>query len=143
MKKLLLILTLSCWHLHALEVESTLRIYHDLFGSLLHKSHYSVYTDNRQLYTVFSKSSHISLTSNPSSADALVITKKSTLESISSANRKIILTTKYSLLRNSPKIIGAFYWRKGRAQLLFVKKRLERSGISLPGKYRKYTVNAL
>ena len=143
MKKLLLIFALSCWHLSALEVRSTLKIYHDLFASLLHKSHYTIYTDDKELYRIFSKSSNISLVQTPSSADALIISKKSSLKYIPHSGRAIILATKYSLLHHSKNIIGAFYWRKGRAQLLFIKKRLKRLGISIPAKYLKYTVNAL
>ena len=143
MKKLLILCILSCWHLHALEVRSTLKIYHDLFTSLLHTSHYRIYTDDKSLYAVFSKSSKISLVQNPSSADALVISKRSSLEHIPHTGNAIVLATTYNLLRHSKYVIGAFYWRKGRAQILFVKKRLLHLGISLPGKYRKYTVDAL
>lgn len=143
MKKLLIFCILSCWHLHALEVRSTLKIYHDLFTSLLHTSHYHIYTDDKSLYAVFSKSNKISLVQDPSNADALVISKRSSLKHIPHTGNTIILATKYSLLQHSRHIIGAFYWRKGRAQLLFVKKRLQGLGISLPGKYRKYTVDTL
>ena len=144
MRRILFLSLLLCWQLNALDVASTLKIYHGLFSSLLNRAHYTIYTDDQELRDVFAKSSKISITSTPVSADIIVVSKRSTLPKITSTvQHTITIATKYTLLRKSKHIACAFYWRKGRAQLLFIKSRLRKLGISLPSKYRKYTVEKL
>ena len=144
MKKVLFFLILFCWHLHALEVKSTLKIYHDIFTSITHKEHYTVYTDKKTYREVFAKSNRIRLTNDPSTADILLITQKDTLKKLQNRPIKgLLFTTKYNLLDNTEDIIGAFYWRKGRSQLLFIRKRLKAHGISLPPKYTQYIIDTL
>ncbi len=53
--------------------------------------------------------------------------------------KKVMIVTKYYLLRNYKNAVAAFYWYKGRPNILFIKERLERFGINLPEKYKKYT----
>jgi len=144
LRKVFSFLILFSWQTHALEVKSTLKIYHDIFTSLTHKERFSVYTESKIYKNVFSKSKRIILSRTPSSADIILITKKDTLRKLLKYTKKSILfTTKYNLLDNSDDIIGAFYWRKGRSQLLFIKNRLKKHGISLPGKYSKYIIDTL
>lgn len=40
-------------------------------------------------------------------------------------------------------IVGAFYWRKGRSQLLFIGKRLKNHDITLSSSYRKFIIEKL
>ncbi len=133
---------LSSWHLSALETSSTLKIYHNLFASILKKTTYAVYTDNTELRDAFSRSNRIRLSASPERTDIVVASKRST---VSQANRldKVTLVTKYSLLRGSPTAIGALYWRKGRSQLVFVKSRLKHFSISLPAVYRRFILDKL
>ena len=55
----------------------------------------------------------------------------------------ILFVTKYQLLKISEDVVGAFYWKKGRSQLLFIKKRLERHNIKLPTEYQNFMIDAL
>ncbi len=53
---------------------------------------------------------------------------------------KILFGTRYSHLKNSS-VIGAFFWQKGRPNILFYKKRLEKNSIELNPKFDKYIEN--
>jgi len=53
--------------------------------------------------------------------------------------KKVMIVTKYYLIRKYENAVAAFYWYKGRPNILFIKERLEKFGISLPAKYKKYT----
>jgi len=141
-------LILSCWHLYAMDRASTLQIYHKLLTSLAGKNLVSVYVADKAYLEVFATSSRIRLVPGMSQADVVLITsQKVLLESLSlyasHASRPVLFATDYRYLKKSENIVGAFYWRKGRTQLLFMRQRLKHQHISLPSIYAKYIVNNL
>lgn len=137
-------------HLYALERESTLKIYHGIFSALSSKTMNSVYTTDKEYRKVFSTSKRISLAKKPEESDIVLITNNVTLENIlkdyntdKSAKRPILFVTDYRFLKYSEEIIGAFYWRKGRSQLLFINKRLQQHNIQLPKAYKNFMIDEL
>ncbi|WP_457639709.1 hypothetical protein [Persephonella sp.] len=52
--------------------------------------------------------------------------------------RKLMVVTKYYLLKEYPNAVAAFYWHKGRPNIVFVYERLKNFGISISEKYIKY-----
>ncbi len=91
----------------------------------------SVYTTDKEYRKVFTASKRIFLSSSPEESDIILITNRLTLKTILkrnnvdiSAKKPILFVTDYRFLKVSEDIVGAFYWRKGRSQLLFIKKRL-------------------
>jgi len=137
--------------LHALERESTLKIYHKIFKALTSKVLVSVYTNDQEYRNVFKYSKYIILSRTLEGADIALITEERTLKSIlkkmkvNKEKEKMpkLFVTKYQFLKYSEDIIGASYWRKGRSQLLFIKKRLDKHYIILPREYRKFMVDEL
>jgi hypothetical protein len=55
-----------------------------------------------------------------------------------SCDGKIIFTNKYRLFMQEERILGAFFWQKGRPNIIFDKKRLERDNITLSPSFNKY-----
>jgi len=51
---------------------------------------------------------------------------------------KPILVLDYELLTKYSNAVSAFFWQKGRPNIVFIKKRLEKYSISLPSTYDKY-----
>jgi len=151
LRKLLVLLILLHGHLYALERESTLKIYHNIFHALSSKVKVSVYTSDKEYKEVFRHSKEITLSDNPEKTDIILITHESALneilytmsEEIHSTNQPIIFVTNYHFLKISDRIVGAFYWRKGRSQLLFIKNRLEQHEITLPEEYQKFMIDEL
>lgn len=148
MKKLLLIFIIIQAYLYGLDTKSTLNIYHEIFTSLLSQKPMIVYTKNKELSHVFKTSNKIVLSDNIKNATIILVTSQSDLIFIEKRLRNdishsIIFATDYRLLKKSKYIIGAFYWKKGRSQLLFIKRRLYKHNIHLPDKYRGYMVDEL
>lgn len=151
MKKIILILILGYGQLYGLDQESTLKFYHHLFHALYDSKNISVYSNDAEYNEVFSHSTEIKLVSSPYAADFVLITKKSALPKVLAKGKlrehipsdTIVFVTDYRLLKASKDIVGAFYWKKGRSQLLFIKNRLNAKHISLPNEYNKYIIDAL
>ena len=55
----------------------------------------------------------------------------------SECKEKILFGTRYSHLKNS-NVIGAFFWQKGRPNILFYQDRLEQNSIKLDSSFDKY-----
>ena len=150
MKKVLILLILFYGHLYALDRESTLKMYHKLLFSLSPKAIVSVYVDDDEYRKIFSFSKRIQLINEPKNADIALITNEMTFRKVLGERRNIrigkkpiLFATDYRFLKRSDDIIGAFYWRKGRSQLLFIKDRLDRHHIVLPREYKDFLVDEL
>lgn len=53
----------------------------------------------------------------------------------------ITIVDNYKALKNNKNAIGAIYLKKERTQMLFIKERLEKNGISLEKKFNNYIVS--
>ncbi len=145
-----MVILLLWGHLYAMDTQSTLNLYEDILSTLIPKEMIKVYTPNRELHDVFTHSMRLIPLSQPNEADIIIIPNKIAYENIAARLRDqkdlkmpYLFGTDYHLLEAYPNVIGALYWRKGRSQLLFVRNRLKKLGITLPDKYRKYSVESL
>ncbi len=151
MRKIFIILILLYGHLYALERESTLKMYHQIFSSLVSKPRIHVYTDDKEYREVFSHSKWMILSDEHEESDIVLITNRSALFKIMKERqwaakkdkKSIIFVTDYRLLGYTPDVVGAFYWRKGRSQLLFIKNRLDAYHVTLPKEYEDFMVDEL
>jgi len=151
LRKIFILLILLYGHLYALERESTLKMYHQIFSALVSKPMINVYTNDKEYKKVFAYSKRMILSNVPEKSDIILITDESTLHSVLRKNRieqstnekPILFVTNYRFLKRSTDIVGAFYWRKGRSQLLFIKNRLDEYNITLPKEYEDFLVDAL
>ena len=72
-------------------------------------------------------------------ADILFLTKKSDIQ-----NDKMKFVTSYKLLKHYKKsAIAGFYWKKGRPNILFIKKNLLKYKKKLPNSMTKYIEDEL
>lgn len=134
------------WQLVAWEKKSTVKLFNHVFYALTDKKVIKVYTRDTFFANTLNNSKKISVVNKEADADIVLITSKKDMESLdrySLPQEVLIFTTSYKLLKTYPKTIGAFYWRKGRSQLLFVRERLEMKNITLPREYQKFIVEAL
>lgn len=130
---------------------STLKMYHSIFTALSPKALIAVYTKDQEYRDVFSHSKRIFLSDKLEEADIALVTEESTLNNVlysvkvnkNDSKKPIIFVTNYHFLKMSDDIVGAFYWRKGRSQLLFIKKRLRQHDITLPKEYQSFMVDEI
>jgi hypothetical protein len=137
-------------HLYALDKKSTLKIYQQIFFSMLPKQEIKVYTKDRELLDIFKGSKKIVPVDDPEKSDIVIVGNSYTYKKIYNliVNQKkredvIIFATDYHLLKEYPYIVGALYWKKGRSQLLFLKPRLKKYHITLPDEYQPFIVESL
>jgi hypothetical protein len=50
-----------------------------------------------------------------------------------------VLTLDYNLLKRYPNAIGAYFWQKGRPNIIMIRSRLEKAGIRLPREFDRFT----
>ena len=68
-------------------------------------------------------------------ADVVILSTTSNIPK--ECQEKILFGTRYSHLKN-PNVIGAFFWQKGRPNILFYQERLKKKNIKLDSSFDKY-----
>jgi hypothetical protein len=74
-------------------------------------------------------------------ADIVIISSTNQMQGCN--KNQIILVTKYDLLNEIPNAIGAFYWQKGRPNLVFISPRLVEKNMKLTSEYSNLTDNRI
>jgi len=69
--------------------------------------------------------------------DADIIILSTTRDIPKECNKKLLFGSRYSHLKN-PNVIGAFFWQKGRPNILFYQKRLNTHNIKLDSSFNRY-----
>ena len=70
-------------------------------------------------------------------ADADIVLLSTTIDIPSTCRGKVFFGTRYKHLKDE-KVIGAFFWQKGRPNILFYKSRLDKKHIKLDRSLDKY-----
>jgi hypothetical protein len=115
-----------------LQVESS--IFKKVIGAMVKTEEPKVfiYKENESLQRY---SNGLELVYSCLSADVVVV---STLNDIpAECFEKIIFGTRYSHLKDK-RVVGAFFWQKGRPNILFYKDRLDKKHIKLDSSFDKY-----
>jgi len=132
MKFLILITLLSS--LYAKDADIASKIISTIAVGVTHKENPKIYIyDN---YTPYELSKHkLNLTEHCQDADIVLI---STLKGLpNNCFQKILFGTEYSNLQNK-NVIGAFFWQKGRPNILFSRENLKKKHIKLSTNLQKY-----
>lgn len=56
-------------------------------------------------------------------------------------SKSILFVTNYKLLKKYKNAVGAFYWKKGRPTIIFIKERLQDKSIKISSSFEKYLEN--
>jgi hypothetical protein len=126
----------------ALDRDTTLKIYTKILTSLFpSQKQIAVYVPNKEYNEILRYSSKLKVTDDISKASIAIVTNEQELKNVKALNKDIeIFTTNEKIVFLDDSVIGAFYWKKGRSQLLFVKNRLERYHIKLSNEYNKFII---
>ena len=134
MKTLLVMLLISTTVLFANDIELESAIFNKVLTAVTAKERPKVYiyqhNDSLEKYP-----GKLQLVKDCKDADIVLV---STLKNLpKECEGKILFATRYSHLLN-PNVIGAFFWQKGRPNILFYKYRLEEKNIQLDKSFEKY-----
>lgn len=69
-------------------------------------------------------------------ADIVFVPKKESLKN--DCKNKFIFATSYYFYQNSPDVIGAFFWQKGRPNIIIKSAMIEKLDVSLSKSFKKY-----
>ncbi|QOP45919.1 hypothetical protein [Sulfurimonas paralvinellae] len=134
MKIFLIILVIIGNILHASDIELESAIFNKVLRAVTAKEHPKVciYKSNKALETY---PGAIEIVTQCSEADVVLL---STLKNLPvTCKDKVLFGTRYSQLKN-PDVVGAFFWQKGRPNILFYDYRLKKHHIKLDKSFDKY-----
>ncbi len=120
------------------EIKLEIKILEKISKDIIRKDKIRVFLIGYDPKKLLRYSSGFILVKDCSKAD-IVIAKENDKGELSSCRKDIPgIALKYSLLRKDSIFIGALFWYKGRPNLVFIRKRLEKLNIKLPKSYSRY-----
>jgi hypothetical protein len=103
--------------------------------SLYNGNNVKAWGDTPAQCEIISHSRKMVAVTTPASADFLLLSRT---VPTGLKPQQVIFATDYDLLYHDENVIGAFYWQKGRPNLVFIRNRLERHSLSLAHEFDKY-----
>lgn len=121
--------------LHAND-NTQIKILEYIINNINHPSIHKVWSDDTALKLSLEKSGRYITVSNSSKADLIILQNKNSLPL--SIKNKAIFVLNYKLLKEIPQSFGAFFWKKGRPNIVFIKPRLKKVQLQLSNNLKKY-----
>lgn len=142
MKKFTILLFVVFNFVFAFDAQTTLKVYTKILTSIFPQQNtIKVYIPNKEFAKVLNSSDIINVVDNINEASIAIVTTIKELQEVKAKKTdKIVFATKEGLLNEGASVIGAFYWKKGRSQLVFIKSRLKKYHIKLPNVYDKFII---
>ena len=120
--------------IYANDVKLAASIFNEIVSSITHKKNAVVFLHDK-IQSVSKYPGKLHVIKDCSRADVVLL---STVKDIpKECDSKILFGTRYSHLKNK-NVIGAFFWQKGRPNILFYKDRLKKHNIKLDKSFDKY-----
>lgn len=133
MKKIFLSL-LIITSLYANDIKLASKIFNNIISEITQKTNSKVYL-HTNIKSLEEYQGSIVEVYDCEEADVVIL---STLKNIpDKCNGKVLFGTRYYHLKNK-KVIGAFFWQKGRPNILFYQKRLYEHSIYLSTEFNQY-----
>jgi len=110
------------------------KIINSIINNLIFDKDILIYTDDNELYFELSKEN--SLVDDCKEATLIILKDRSNLPK--KCLNKAIFVLDYNLLEKIDSSFGAFFFKKGRANIVFIKPRLEKNHIDLTSKLIPY-----
>ncbi len=133
MKSLLLIfLFISTIYAGDVKLESS--IFNKIITAITKKNNPNVFI-YKKVDSISKYSKNLNIVTDCKKADIVILSTKKDIPD--ECNGKILFGTRYSHLKEK-RVAGAFFWMKGRPNILFYKKRLKKNNIKLDSSFDKY-----
>ncbi len=135
---ILLINSVLCAEISKTNMET--QIIERIATSLFPKQKISAWGETADQKNMIKQSEKIKESADSSGAD-LIVVSKNIPQNLSKDT--VIITTEYALLKKDERVIGAFFWQKGRPNLLFLRPRMQKSNVNLGHEFDKYIEDEL
>lgn len=134
MRKFFLLLLLAPL-LFSSDLKTEQKIYGLIIHSLLpNKESIKVWSDNKTKENILRSIKGVVYVNSSDKADFLLLSQKENLHT-----KGIKFVTNYQLLEDEKNsVVGGFFWQKGRPNILFLRKNLQKHHIKLPQSMQDY-----
>ncbi len=112
------------------------RILNTIISGVEHTKVLKIWSDNKKITEALYNMKKYKIVLTCKEADIIILEKKENLSSLC-LNRNIFVLN-YNLLTEIPQSFGAFFWKKGRPNIVFIESRLEKRGLHLSNKLTPY-----
>ncbi len=120
---------------NAFDIETASKIFDKLFYAVLQKEEIFVFTKDEEYKKVIINSKYLKIVDDSTKCDIILANDKNDFKS---SNNKMVFTTQKELLDEQENVIGAFYWNKGKPEIIFLKERIEKNNLKLQEGFEKY-----
>ncbi len=134
MKKLFFIFLIINVTIYASDLKKASSIFTMIAQKVTQKTSPNIFI-YKELEALEAYPNRLNIVRNCVQADMVILS--TTKDIPSSCRGKLFFGTRYSHLKNS-NVIGAFFWHKGRPNILFYQSRLDKNGIKLDSTFSKY-----
>jgi len=135
MKKIQIVFYIVTTLLHSQSSES--KIIQTIFSSMYNNEVLSVYAVDQKKIDILHEAKLRVVKSCENATIAYISLERN------ACKKKPIFTDNYKTFKNSKNAIGAFYWSKGRPNIIFLQSRLKHFGLTLPQELKKYEMSHL
>lgn len=90
----------------------------------------TVWSDNKELLAELKKSTHIITSNDCAKATVIILENKEKIHDDACKNKPVFVL-EYNLLKELPKSFGAFFWKKGRPNIVIIEPRIASQNISV------------
>ncbi len=137
------ILLFTILFLQASPLDTEKEIYKIIVHAIFpHKQTVTIWFDDPNEFGALMRLKEAVFVQSPEDADMLFVSHEKSFQNIPS--HKIIFVNSYSLLKKyQSTAIGGFFWQKGRPNIVFMRKSLQKHHIILPPDLQKYIEDEL
>jgi len=135
LKKIILTPFLIATALYSSTTSSEIKIINKISLALTNKSLVFVHTDNKESLDIIFKSKKLRYASTCEKANLILTDNKNFDEC---KDKRLVFATNYLSFKSLQDAVGAFFYQKGRPNIVFRKEILEKHNISLPEEFDKF-----
>ncbi len=140
MKKLYIILSFIALNIYSSDIaQIKTQIILNIAHLLTHKNPIKVFIDDDNFKDIFQYSKNIKQIDSSCKADLIITNNSNKIKKLCKRKNLNIISTSYKDYKSNKNIdFGAFFWQKGRPNMLINSKIVEKRDISIPKSYYKY-----
>lgn len=139
MKTLILFLFLTITSLASDErVDIKAQILEKILANVSIEGTITIWTDDEELLLAFRKSGFLIVTDDCAAATLIVVAHKKNIQDDEDCKNKPVFVLNYELLKDIPKSFGAFFWKKGRPNIVIIEPRTQLQNIRISSELAAY-----
>lgn len=121
--------------------ELKIRVLKSIVTGIENSEPMTIWSDDKKIMNAFTSQSKFSVADDCKDAKMIILSSKSNLPK--NCKNKHIFVLDYELLYEIPDSFGAFFWKKGRPNIVFIKPRVDKQALKLTSSLEPYVEERL